>query len=182
MNALPNTGPSWNVSSSQLAMVDQRHRRTAPRHAAMGAAALLNPRTCAGVTADQRQVGDAATPPVFRQAFAKRRALVPAGAFREWRMTKVAKQPFAIARSDGEPLVFAERWEGYCWPSGETTRSFCITTTELNALTVRIHDRMPVVLESADWPVWLGEEDGDPAWLLRPAADGVLRACPSARA
>jgi hypothetical protein len=43
---------------------------------------------------------------------------------------------------------------------------------------VPIHDRMPVVLESADWPVWLGEPDGDPAALLRPAADGVLRAWP----
>ena len=51
-------------------------------------------------------------------------------------------------------------------------------TTEPNALMVPIHDRMPVVLEPADWPVWLGEADGDPAALLRPAADGLLRAWP----
>lgn len=69
-------------------------------------------------------------------------------------------------------------WEGYRWPPGETTRSFCIITTGPNALMVPIHDRIPVVLETADWPVWLGEADGDPAALLRPAADGVLRAWP----
>ncbi len=38
-----------------------------------------------------------------------------------------------------------------------------------------IHDRMPIVLEPTDWPVWLGEEEGDPKTLLRPAADTVLR-------
>jgi len=58
------------------------------------------------------------------------------------------------------------------------TRTFCIITTEPNALMVPIHDRMPVVLEPADWPVWLGEADGDLAALLRPAADDVLRARP----
>jgi putative SOS response-associated peptidase YedK len=82
------------------------------------------------------------------------------------------------AVGDAEPLAFAGLWEGYRWPSGEVTRSFCIITTEPNALMIPIHDRMPVVLEPADWPVWLGEADGDPTALLRPAADGVLRAWP----
>ena len=90
----------------------------------------------------------------------------------------ITKQPIAIARCDGEPLAFAGLWEGYRWPSGETTRTFCIITTEPNALMVPIHDRMPVVLEPADWPVLLGEADGGPAAPLRPAADGVLRAWP----
>ena len=113
---------------------------------------------------------------MFRQAFAKRRALVPAGAFYDWGKTRIAKQPFAIARSDGAALALAGLWEGYRWPSGETTRTFRIITTQPNALMVPIHDRMPVALEPAGWPVWAGEPDGDPAALLRPAADGLLRA------
>ncbi len=47
---------------------------------------------------------------------------------------------------------------------------------------VPIHNRMPVVIETADWPVWLGEEEGDPAALLRPAGDDVLRSWPVQRA
>jgi putative SOS response-associated peptidase YedK len=38
-----------------------------------------------------------------------------------------------------------------------------------------LHERMPVILEPADWPVWLGESDGDPLTLLKPSAEGVLR-------
>ena len=41
-----------------------------------------------------------------------------------------------------------------------------------------LHDRMPVILEPADWPVWLGEVEGDPSALLHPAAEGVLRLWP----
>jgi putative SOS response-associated peptidase YedK len=45
-----------------------------------------------------------------------------------------------------------------------------------------LHDRMPLVLEPADWPLWLGEVAGDPAALLKPAHDDVLRAWPVSRA
>jgi putative SOS response-associated peptidase YedK len=41
-----------------------------------------------------------------------------------------------------------------------------------------IHSRMPVVVEAADWPVWLGEAEGDPAALLHPAGEDVLRVWP----
>jgi putative SOS response-associated peptidase YedK len=47
-----------------------------------------------------------------------------------------------------------------------------------NALMAPIHDRMPVVLEPTDWPLWLGEAEGDPATVLHPPADGVLHAWP----
>jgi putative SOS response-associated peptidase YedK len=180
-NALPNIGPSWNVAPSQQAMVVRRHPETGERHLDLLQWGLL-PYWIKEPAQARRpinaRVEAIATSSMFRQAFAKRRALVPAGAFYGWRKTRIAKQPFAIARSDGEPLAFAGLWEGYRWPSGEVTRSFCVITTEPNALTVPIHDRMPAVLEPADWPVWLGEADGDPVALLRPAADDVLRAWP----
>ena len=106
--------------------------------------------------------------PSFRGAFAARRCLVPAEAFYEWKRDGRLMQPFAIARADSGPPP----------ANGVGTGSFAIVTTDANGTMAPIHDRMPVVLEPHDWPVWLGEEDGDPKALLRPAADTVLRTWP----
>jgi putative SOS response-associated peptidase YedK len=54
-------------------------------------------------------------------------------------------------------------------------RTFATITTDANELLAPIQDRMPVIIEKADWPVWLGEAGGDPAALLRPAPKDVLR-------
>ena len=117
---------------------------------------------------------------MFRKAFARRRCLIPAAAFYEWRRIdgQRAKQPYAVARADGMPLALAGIWESWRAPSGEIQRSFAIITTDANAPMALVHDRMPVVIEAADWPVWLGEAQGDPAALLRPAVDDVLRLWP----
>ena len=71
-------------------------------------------------------------------------------------------------------MAFAGIWEGWRGPGDEVVRSFAIITTDANQLLRPVHDRMPVVLEEADWPVWLGEREGDPSALLRPARDDVL--------
>ena len=72
--------------------------------------------------------------------------------------------------------------EGWRSPDGETLRTFAIITTSANADMAVLHDRMPVILEPPDWPVWLGEAERQPAGLLRPAADGVVRVWPVSRA
>jgi putative SOS response-associated peptidase YedK len=64
------------------------------------------------------------------------------------------------------------------WPDEEILRTFAIITTEPSTEAAVIHDRMPLALREADWPLWLGESDGDPATLLRPAQDGTLRIWP----
>ncbi len=56
-----------------------------------------------------------------------------------------------------------------------------IITTDANAMIAELHDRMPVILEPQDWPTWLGEVGGDPAALLRPAAEDVLKVWPASR-
>ena len=73
------------------------------------------------------------------------------------RMAHVAsgRQPFAIARADGAPLSFAGLWESFKWPDGDILRTFEIITTDANALMRPVHDRMPVVLEEAEWPIWM---------------------------
>lgn len=79
-------------------------------------------------------------------------------------------------------MAFAGLWEGYRWPDGTITRTFTIITTDANRIVSELHDRMPVILEQKDWPVWLGELEGTPGELLRPAADDVLRIWPVSRA
>ena len=75
-------------------------------------------------------------------------------------------------------MAFAGLWEGYKWPDGTVTRSFTIITTNANETVGELRDRMPVILEPEDWPIWLAEVEGDPATLLRPAGDDVLKVWP----
>jgi putative SOS response-associated peptidase YedK len=72
-------------------------------------------------------------------------------------------------------LAFAGLWGSWRDPAGEVLRTFTIDTTAANDDMAALHDRMPIILEPDDWPVWLGEEAGDHAELLRPAAPGTVR-------
>jgi putative SOS response-associated peptidase YedK len=96
--------------------------------------------------------------PAFREAFQRRRCLVPVDNFFEWAKTASGKQPYAIALADRGIMAMAGLWETWRSPAGETVRSFAIVTTTPNALCDEIHNRMPVILKPASWPVWLGEK------------------------
>jgi putative SOS response-associated peptidase YedK len=100
-----------------------------------------------------------ATKPAFRDAFKSRRCLVPADGFYEWqKLDANTKQPYRIVMADDLPMAFAGLWERWKDPaSGETVRSFTIVTTAPNALCAPIHNRMPAILDAADWQTWLGE-------------------------
>jgi putative SOS response-associated peptidase YedK len=177
-NPLPNLKPTWNMAPTMDAPVVRRHPETGERHLD-----VLNWGFVPGFTkslAEARRPVNAraetvATSGMFRNAFARRRCLVPAAAFYEWQAGPVGKTPYAIARADGDPMAFAGIWEGWRAPDGGILRSFAILTTSANAQMAVLHQRMPVIVERSDWPSWLGEEDTDPATLLRPAAEGILR-------
>ncbi len=180
VNPVPNTAATWNLAPSQAAMVVRRHP-DGERHLDLLTWGLLPYWTKDPAKAPRpinARAETVVTSGMFKGAFHARRCIVPAAAFYEWRKTSGPKQPFAFARQDGQPIAFAGLWEGFRWPSGEIARSFTIVTTSANAMMRPIHDRMPVVLEAADWPVWLGEQGGDPAALLRPAGNEVLKLWP----
>jgi putative SOS response-associated peptidase YedK len=105
------------------------------------------------------------TRPAFREAFQRRRCLVPVDSFYEWKKTATGKQPYAIALSDGRLMALAGLWENWRSPAGEWVRSFAIITTTPNKLCAALHNRMPVVLKPEAWPVWLGEERADASAL-----------------
>jgi putative SOS response-associated peptidase YedK len=119
-----------------------------------------------------------ATSGMFKSAFARRRCIVPADVFYEWKPIEGGKQPHAIARQDGQTMAFARLSEGFKWPDATVTRTFTIITTYANGVVGELHGRMLVILEPPDWPMWLAEVEGvegDPAALLRPASDDVRR-------
>lgn len=119
--------------------------------------------------------------PAFRAAFRKRRCLVPADGYYEWKTVKNGKQPYLIERHDGGMLAIAGLWEENhkASESGEVLRTCTLVTTDANPSTRQIHDRMPVMVLPEDHDRWL-----DPAVrdrdalrsLLRPAPDELLRA------
>jgi putative SOS response-associated peptidase YedK len=184
-NPIPNVAPSWNVAPSQEAMVVRRHPDTGERNLGLLKWGLL-PNWTKDPAKATRPINarseTIATSGMFRGAFAARRCLVPANAFYEWKAESGGKQPYAIARHDGEPLVFAGLWEGFRWPSGEITRTFTIVTTTASADVAELHERMPVILEPEAWPYWLGEFAGEPKELLLPAPVGTLRWWPVSKA
>ena len=71
---------------------------------------------------------------MFKEAFAKRRCLVPAPVYYEWRDDPEGKTPFAVARVDGDPVAFAGIWEAWKSPDGERLRTFATITTDANNL------------------------------------------------
>jgi putative SOS response-associated peptidase YedK len=105
------------------------------------------------------------TSPAFRTAFARHRCIVPAEAFYEWRRERdpatgrtIRSEPFAVRRSDGEPLALAGLWATWRDPETAARLYTCtILTTDPNELVARIHNRMPVVLDPTDWDAWLAE-------------------------
>lgn len=118
--------------------------------------------------------------PMFRDAYARRRCILPVDGFFEWKAIKglKAKQPFAIAMRDGSPFGIAGVWENWKDPtSGEWQRTFAIITVPPNELLAQIHDRMPAILGRADYDRWLGDES-DPRDLLQPFPSDLMHMWP----
>lgn len=103
--------------------------------------------------------------PAFRDAFAKKRCLIPANGFFEWQRTGgKKKQPFYFHFADHRPFAFAGLWSR--WRHGEeVVQSFTILTTQPNALVEPFHDRMPVILAPSDFDLWLDTTVVNPTCL-----------------
>ena len=118
-----------------------------------------------------------ATNPMFREAFKRRRCIVPMSGFYEWRQMEDGKQPFFISDADGGVLSCAGLWDN--WKdraTGETMRSATLIVTDANTFMSQIHDRMPVFLPPDKFEAWLDGSGG--VDILTPAPHGTLRAWP----
>ena len=129
--------------------------------------------------------------PAYRKAFEKRRCLIPADGFYEWKKQgQKRKQPMFVHLRSGEPMAFAGLWE--IWKDQQVAqsrdggddegwlRTCAIVTTDANDLLAPIHDRMPGILPEPAWDVWL-DPGADPEKLRRllvPAPDDVIAVYP----
>lgn len=93
--------------------------------------------------------------PSFREAFKKRRCLIPADGFYEWKTEGQKKQPYYFSLKSEETMALAGLWESWKAPDGNILRSVTIITTEANEVMKPIHHRMPVILGQEYWSDWL---------------------------
>jgi putative SOS response-associated peptidase YedK len=108
----------------------------------------------------------------YREPFKKRRCLVPASGFFEWKKLDAKyKQPFAFDLANSQMMAFAGLWDAWKDPAnGQWLQSYAIITTEANELMAPVHDRMPVILHPRDFDRWIDRvpTEQPPIDLLRP--------------
>src|SRR5262249_43553156 len=147
-----NYPPRWNAAPSQELLVLRRNHQTSEVSLDPLRWGLI-PYWCKDPTGGRKPINakyeTVRNLPTFRDAYRKRRCIVPVDGFFEWKAIKgqKAKQPYAIAMKDSSPFGIAGIWENWKEPaSGEWIRTFAIITTDSNELVAEIHDRMPVIL------------------------------------
>jgi putative SOS response-associated peptidase YedK len=183
VNPLVNAPPRYNAAPTDMLLTVRYNPRTGERALDPLRWGLV-PHWAAdakiGASLTNARAETVAVKPSFRDAFARRRCLVPVDGFYEWHRPETGpKQPYAFAHpaNDGgerPPLVLAGLWESWRDPAGGILRTVTLVTTSANGVMAPIHDRMPVVLAAEDWAVWLGEHPGDAAALMRPCADRLI--------
>jgi len=176
--------PSWNVAPTQpvravLERPDQGRLVVALRWG-------LVPYWAKDPSIGSRQINarseTAARKPAYRTAMARKRILIPADGFYEWRRVdngtrKGLRQPFWFTRADGDVMALAGLRDGWRDAEGHLLRTCTILTTRSNADVADIHDRMPVVLPPEVWEQWLDPEENEPdevTGLLVPPPAGTL--------
>jgi len=167
-----------------LGPVVRRHPETGKRHMDQLSWGLLPHGTKHPLSAPRpihARAETVATLPMFADAFQRRRGIAVCDEYFQRRTKSGTGSHYIIARADGQPMAIAAVWERFRWPDGEIERTYCLVTVAATGAVAEIHDRMPLVLEQADWPLWLGEEPGDPTHLLRPSENGVLICRPRRR-
>jgi putative SOS response-associated peptidase YedK len=190
----PNLAPRYNIAPTQDVPVVRQRKEPAGQRTLQMLRWGLVPSWAESLAGGAKMINARAETvtekPAFRHAFERRRCLVPADGFYEWRPGDPAKQPYLITTRDGAPLAFAGLWErwsppepkdGLLPPPGAERRpaidSFTIVTTTANAALAPLHHRMPVILAPADYGRWLdpASEPTTLVELLKPAPDDLLR-------
>jgi putative SOS response-associated peptidase YedK len=174
----PNFPPRYNVAPTQpipvVRLVDGQRGFALMRWGFIPAW-VKNPRTFSLlVNARGESVLDK---PAFRNAMRRRRCLIPADGFYDWRPGASKRPYFVRPREAGRPIAFAGLWETWTGPNGEEVDTAAIVTTRANRMLAAIHDRMPVVVAPEAFDLWLDCANVDAttaAALIAPAPDSLL--------
>jgi putative SOS response-associated peptidase YedK len=183
----PNLAPHYNIAPTQDAPVIRQRREPAGQRSIAGLRwGLVLPSAehpKAGAPLINARAETLLEKPSFRGAFRRRRCLVPADGYYQWREGDASKQPYLIARRDDAPFAFAGVWERRHDPAAALD-SFTIITTQANDFLGGFHHRMPVVLTQDAYGRWLDPDAAaeDLVELLAPAPNDLLQAVPLDRA
>jgi len=159
--------PRWNVAPSTLAPV-VREGPGGPELALLAWGLLPSwAKDPAGLRPINARAEGIAGKPMFRDPLRRRRALVPADGFYEWKAEGSRKTPWHFRLAGGGPFAFAGIWERRETPGAAPLESFAIVTTEANALVRTVHPRMPVILDAEAEDVWRRTGELSPAELAR---------------
>ena len=184
----PNLRPRYNIAPSQDVVIvrnvsDRRLGSTGSKRVLTKARWGLVPSWADGLSVGYKMINARAETadrlPSYRDAYRKRRCLIPADGFFEWKVPphqgkQAIKQPFLIRKSDHAPFAFAGLYEHWRHADGGVAIESCtIITTAANQKLREIHHRMPVILDKVDFETWLDPNmDGRP--LLKPCPDSLL--------
>ena len=157
-DSVPPYKPRYNLAPTQPALVLRRHPKSNEKELTFLVWGLIPS------WADDPSIGSRlinaraetlAQKPAFRTAFRRRRCLVPADGFYEWKRAGKRKQPYFIARKDGKPMALAGLWEHWQSADGSVIETFTLITTEPNELVSKFHNRMPAILPKEVFDLWL---------------------------
>jgi len=186
----PNLAPRYNIAPTQDAPVMRQRREPAGERTLANLRWGLIPPSAVDPKKGPPQINARGESLLekrsFAAAFRRRRCLVPADGFYEWREGDPSKQPFLVERRDGASVAFAGIWErwGPRHDPQAAIDSFAIITTAANDFLRPLHPRMPVILQPENFARWL-DPDGEAESLndlLVPAANDLLRVVPLGRA
>jgi len=176
MNPVPNAPARYNAAPTQdLAVVrfNPQTRQRALDLLRWGLVPLWAKDPSFGPKCINARSETVATNNIFRDAFERRRCLIPADAFYEWQKVGKKGVPYAVVPRDWL-FAFAGLWERWRHPAdGTILRSFTIVTGPANNLCRPIHERIPIILPKETWALWLGEVEASAAEQL-----ALLKACP----
>jgi putative SOS response-associated peptidase YedK len=176
-----NWGPRYNIAPTQPVPVIRQSPKEPIRQLSLmrwglipswakdisGAAMMINARS-----------ETASIKPAYREPLKFRRCLIPADGFYEWQGTGKSKQPYCFEVNDGQLFAFAGIWDSWKDPSGSWIRTCSILTTTANAVTSRVHNRMPVILAPDSYDRWLDPRWADASELLKPWDPRLMRCYP----
>lgn len=169
----PYIEPRYNIAPSQpvaLARLDPETKQRSFTHTLWGLIPSWSKDPTIGAKMINARSETVAEKPSFRAAFKRRRCLVPASGFYEWQKLGAARQPYFIHMADKLPFVIAGLWEQWLSPDGAELQTCTLLTTSANELMEPLHDRMPVILDPADFEMWLGNgKDSTPRELDQPS-------------
>jgi putative SOS response-associated peptidase YedK len=171
---VPQLAPRYNIAPSQD-VASVRMNRSGERRVLRTVRWGLIPHWAKDPAVGNRMINaraeSAAEKPAYRTPFRKRRCLVPATGFFEWKRVGISKQPMLMRLRSGGPFAFAGLWDRWQPPEGEPVDSCTILTTTPNDLVAPIHNRMPVILPPEAYAPWLDpglQKPSELASLLAP--------------